>query len=387
MAGGTRIFVVGGVGNQVQGRACPSSPTTQVARNAVRACCLLASLLLVVLPVPGTGAAQVLTGYPASVYPASVSPGPSAVSHQLPARSLSPEPFVDESSDCGLTRTIRVRTLDGSAVVGVTTVRLEARPASSGGPETYRDRTEGCPPNARPVLTGTVRARTDATGRARFERLGRGLWSMWMEGAVDGLPIVQREVQGVPPYGTNPDGNGHLELLDAFNEHVGDDASGEPDEPGASAEPVIPMLPLQISSTSSYVLLPSERGWVPALDLAEGSAPSMPLPSFPELPKLPTPSPVGTLSTQEVVETAGPSRDTILRGTPVVVGTVAIVGTLADGAALPGGSTHAGVRGGRIGDRVLFLLGAALLGFGLLWWAASHTRTRWRQKEPGEWGE
>ena len=347
---------------------CLGTHTVEVTQAMMHACCLLTLLLLVLSPAPKEVSAHVQVDLSTSAAPGPHEP-PYGAPHLQPAHApmyVSPLPG---SPDCGLTRTIRVRTLEGSAVAGVT-VRLEARPPSSGGPETYGGRTGGCPADARPALTGTLTARTDAAGLARFERVGRGVWSVWLEGETGGRPIAPREAQGVPPYGTNPLGGGHIEMLDAFNEHVGK-------EPGAPAEPV---WPLQLASTSSHVLLPTANGWVPALDLAEGSALPLPLSTL-SPPSLSPPTPLTPLpAAPKVVETVGPSRDALLRGSPVVVGTVAPV---AAGAAFPReGSTGAGSTRGSVWDKVLLVVGSAILGIGLLLWAASYARGR--QKDQTE---
>lgn len=372
----------------LSGTLCPAS-TSREARKArkarrasVWASCLLASVLFSVLlsviaqPALGTARAEV-TLFRWRAAPLSASTYERSVDLILTGSSL------EGSIDCGLARLVRVRTLDGAAVAGVT-VRLEARPASSGGPETYSDRTAGCPADARPVLTGTLIAHTDTTGLARFERPGPGLWTLWMEGETEGNPISPRGVQGTPPYGTNPPGGGHLELLDPYNEHVSGLVSG--DVPGAPVEPAEAMEAKQLASasasagagTSNYVLVPSYTGWVPALDLASGSDPPQPLSSLPLLPvsrplSLAVSTPAPAQSARKGLETAGPRGDALLWGTPVVVGTVAPV---ADGVEFPqGGSTGArpvGALGGRIVERVLLLFGVAIVGAGLLLLAATH---------------
>jgi len=167
-------------------------------------------------------------------------------------------------------------------------------------------------------------------------------------------------VQGVPPHGTNPDGNGHLELLDPFNEHVSGETVGGPAE---VAEPV------QLASTGSYVLLPSEKGWVPALDLSDGNDFPLPLSSLPNPPRSPLSSPAPTVSNQQVVGTVGPNREALLGGTPVVVGTV-----VADVTLPRADSAGGGTPGGKVGDRVLLMLALASLGLGLILWAASYMR-------------
>ena len=255
------------------------------------------------------------------------------------------------SPDCGLSNTIKVRTVTGVPVPGVT-VRMQALPGSSGGPETYKERVALCPAAHTPVMTGTLTSKTDASGQAQFEQLGRGLWLVWMEGDVDGQAIVASASQGLPPYGNNPAGGGHLELLDPFNEHVGSEPGSE--EPGVPAEAV------QLAVMSSYVLMAAPGGWVSALDLAAPSETPLPLISIPAASLTPIAA--------TVVQTIGPGGEVGLFGTPVVVGTVGAV------VAYPGGMGKTDAVGLRGGGGIILVLGAMVAGIGLLLWASSYVR-------------
>jgi hypothetical protein len=348
---------MGNSSDRFSGTMRPRALKCRAVRALVITFPLVTSVLVVALLAP-----EGVPARPLDALPGQPAPGIFPVMQEGLETYMSNRPYSEGSSDCGLTRTIRVRTPDGAAAAGVI-VRVEAYPASSGGPEMYGERAVGCPADARPVLTGTLTARTDPAGQARFERLGRGLWILWMEGEAGSLTVVQREAQGIPPYGTNPAGGGQIELLDPFNEHVsglaGENLSGVPAEPVA---------PVQLSSTSSYVLLASSSGWQPTLDLAEGDDPPLPLSSLP----VPTAAPALALSTQTVIERAGPGGDALLSGTPVVVSTVAPVGK---GVTLPrDDSANSGASRSKMWDRVLLVFGAAILGIGLIVWAASYVR-------------
>ncbi len=143
-----------------------------------------------------------------------------------------------ENDGCGQTRMVLVRFADGQPAPGVT-LTVSARDAATGGPELYvpvsssmdghQDMVEPplAPPGTRcsPVITGTLTAKTDRSGLARFNRLGEGNWMLRFDGEVTRsgktASVVPASVQGLFPFGRTREGGGFVERVDALNEHGG----------------------------------------------------------------------------------------------------------------------------------------------------------------------
>lgn len=183
-----------------------------------------------------------------------------------------------QSGGCGQTRLVLVRFLNGEPVPGVRVILTAVSPAM-GGPELYKTDRSGSQSTAiddsrdivvpplltpasacTPVITGTLTVATDASGQARFDRLGEGTWMVRFEGQVkladQTASIAPASAQGPFPYGRTRDGGGFIERVDALNEHGG--PNPEPVQPGTGL------------TTSRYVLHFSaeQGGWLPGLDLA-----------------------------------------------------------------------------------------------------------------------
>lgn len=197
------------------------------------------------------------------------------------------EVHVQPSPECGQTRWVLVRFLNGKPAAGII-VDLTAALADMGGPQLYAtggslrslpgqsapigesDQGIAVAPQptlgmagCKPVISGTLTAITDLQGRARFDRLGEGVWVALFEGEVTHAghtaSIVPASIQGLFPYGRTRGGGGFLEQVTALNEEGGSNPGLGPVQAGAGP------------TTSRYVLEFSAiyGGWLPSLDLAD----------------------------------------------------------------------------------------------------------------------